>query len=227
MTHATGIPAGVGGSPPTTFQVEGGMINVGSPTDPIQFFILPDGDPWQKNFTIPIEPGLGLVPGHVIPVWEHLQIFPPPPSDPTIPIRPFTDWHEVIHNPDWEWAHPMTDPITGDVVPELVIHNLPGGPLHVPGMVGGPDGTSGPLTDTWFVWDYRLAVIPPINGLDVWIHKNLVYRGDPITNPTDQTQFVTVHVWEWPTVPEPSTFVLAGMGIIGLVGMAWRRRRSA
>jgi threonine dehydrogenase-like Zn-dependent dehydrogenase len=29
------------------------------------------------------------------------------------------------------------------------------------------------------------------------------------------------------TVPEPSTFVLLGMGAVGLLGFAWRRRKRA
>jgi probable HAF family extracellular repeat protein len=34
-----------------------------------------------------------------------------------------------------------------------------------------------------------------------------------------------VHAFVWTPVPEPSTFVLVGMGVLGVVGFRWRRRK--
>jgi hypothetical protein len=233
MAFAENIPAGVGGNPLSEFAATPGanapMVMVMSPTGgPIPIHIDPSAPRWQKRITIgpdsfPLTPPV-LLPGTVIPIWEKIQLLPPPDGT-TIPRLPFTDWHEHIH--------PLDPPIPGDppggfswLGGRLVIHNPndpnPNDPVlpplvDVPGMVDPLDPSS-----IWFgPWPNAPFPAGP-NGLHLWIHKELVYNGPAIT--AFPAGGIVVDIWEWPTVPEPTTLVLAGLG--GLALLAVRRRRS-
>jgi hypothetical protein len=194
------------------------------PTNPmgeIPIYIDPTGNPWQKIIRITPEslPTPVLVPGQIIPIWEKIRIFPPPPTS-NIPRLPFTDWHErivdivsPIPGIDFGWGggelivHGPGDP--GTVPPPLPLVVAPGGvdPLDPRGIWFGP----------WFP-----GIVPPPEGLPVWIHKQLIYRGiDTIQIPTSGP--IDIIIREWPTTPEPTTLVLAGLGCVAAVG--WRRRR--
>ena len=208
-----GSHAGVGNDPPPgPFLSDNGMINVMTPDGgPIPITIDPNSPAWIKRFVI--QPGpVPLVFGAIIPVWEKLLILPPQPGT-NVPRLPFTDWHEqiieVTQNLPFGWVPgghlTIHNPNTPDGLPPLV---------EVPGMVDPLDPRS-----IWFgPWPGQN--IPP-NGLPVWIHKELRYLGEqPITFP------VEIFVREWPTVPEPTTVVLAGLCGLALVGVRRRRRSS-
>jgi hypothetical protein len=64
--------------------------------------------------------------------------------------------------------------------------------------------------------------IPP-NGLPVWIHKQLVYRGTQTIPIPTTPEGLVIEIWEFPTVPEPATFALAGLAGLAMLGI--RRRR--
>ncbi len=226
------LPAGVNAEYElTVVDQQTGMAMFGGPNDPIEFYIDPSLPRWQKEIEVPIGPD-GLHPGARIGVWEYLRVLPPPQTT-TMSGLPWTDWHEVVGPANatgghlWGWADTVTDTITGQIgPPELVIHNLPGGPLHVPGMLGSPIVANGPSVDIWFEWP-GAQVSPQLHGpLDVWIHKELVYYGPSITNPNNDASPLRIQLLEWPTVPEPSSAALAGMGLIGVIGVALRHRRA-
>jgi hypothetical protein len=67
------------------------------------------------------------------------------------------------------------------------------------------------------------GILPPAgaNGLPVWIHKQLRYLGDVPITAIPPEGFV-IEIWEWPTVPEPTTLALAGLS--GLALATFRRR---
>ncbi len=194
---AQGIPAGVGGPPPSDFEGTLNGVHVGSEANPIKIEIVPDGDPWLKVFTVDVGTG-GIGPGLVIPVSEHFQIFPP--ADGGLPL-PLTDWHEEVHTPYWTWLGGT-----------LTIGSDP----PIDGVTGGPQGAA---TNIWF--DLPMGVTPgPDNPIDVFIHKELVYQGPPAS-----TAPVVIEVSEYPTVPEPATMAMLAMGGAAMMLGGTRRRR--
>jgi hypothetical protein len=186
----------------------------------IPIWIDPTGDPWLKRIVITPNsfPTPVLTPGQVIPVWEKIRIIPPPPTS-NIPRLPFTDWHERIV----DIASPVPDVDFGWGAGELIVHG-PGDPGTIPPplpLVVAPGGVD-PL-DPHGIWfgPWFPGIVPPPEGLPVWIHKQLIYRGPTITIPGE----ISIYIREWPTTPEPTTLVLAGLGCVVAVGM--RRRRMS
>jgi hypothetical protein len=186
----------------------------------IPIYIDPTADPWLKRIVITPNsfPQPVLTPGQVIGVWEKIRILPPPPTS-GIPQLPFTDWHEQIV----DIVSPIPDIDFGWGGGELIIHG-PGDPGSIPPplpLVVAP-GMVDPL-DPHGIWFGPWTPVPPIgpNGLPVWIHKQLIYHGPTITIPGT----IEIFVREWPTTPEPTTLVLAGLGCIAAVGL--RRRRKS
>lgn len=225
VAFAAGIPSGVGGNPtmgpfPVTDSATGPMVMVMSDTGgPIPIYIDPNAERWVKKIhigpnSLPAPPV--LQPGMIIPIWEKILIQPAP--DGTIRL-PFTDWHEHIHPVEIPGLPPLPFGWAGG---ELVIHN-PAGPDQLPPLVRAP-GMVDPLdpSSIWFgPWP---GIVPPAgaNGLPVWIHKQLRYLGtQPFT--AFPPNGITIEIWEWPTVPEPTSFALAGVG--GLATLLLRRRK--
>ena len=195
LAFAAGIPTGVGGDPPTVFLGTPDGIEVGNDENPIEIWLDPNAPFWEKTFEIDLSNGLRT--GTMIPVVEHLQLLAPRQPLPNLPL---TDWHEEIHDRQWQWADDST----------LTIHNI----NHTQ-----PGERDDSLTKVWFEWGFPVFPEPT---LDIWIDKKLVYLGEDIP-PTQSLLPVTI--WEHPTtVPEPGTFALGGLGMLGMGLVALRRR---
>jgi len=219
LTLATGVPAGVGGNPQQNFTgnpVDGILIQTPN-HDPIEIYLDPGGDPWPKWINFDVTGGLQN--GQIVPVWEQLSIVPPPAG---VPVLPLLDWHEIVHNPEFQW-----------VEGSLTIHNrfVPGttDPIVVGGQIGTdefPSEPSHPGNAIWF--DPILPPALPIpDPLDVWIHKDLIYTGIDIPpDPSGGQAFIDIHLWEHPTVPEPSTVLLAAIGLVGFTWVASKYRHG-
>jgi hypothetical protein len=228
-----GTPAGVGGSPPLgPFFVEPDVMGMGpgvvvmeppsatNPNGEIPIYIDPNpANTWLKRIVIGPQslPVPVLTDGAIIPIWEKIRIIPPPSG---VPPLPFTDWHEQIvdivapPNSQFIWGgghlviHDPNDPGTVPPPPPLV---------DVQGMTDPSDPRG-----IWFgPWP---GILPPQTGLPIWIHKELIYRGPTLEIPTAGPG-IEIYIREWPTTPEPTTLVLAGLGCVVAVGL--RRRRAS
>jgi hypothetical protein len=122
---------------------------------------------------------------------------------------PWTDWHEVIMQPGWRWL----DDVAGSGEPSF---NFASG-ISVPGLTRtftAPSLTSGGQLD--FTFD------PIAPGTLLRITKRLVFEGlDPLL--PGETYLGTLDIFEHPTVPEPSTWLLAVAGLAA-AGLAARAR---
>jgi hypothetical protein len=78
-------------------------------------------------------------------------------------------------------------------------------------MVMGPD--------IWFTFD-PIAPAPTPNEM-VALHIWKTFRVNPNLPPGSPIGIV-----EWPTIPEPTTLVLAGLGCVAAAGLRRRRRVS-
>ena len=90
--------------------------------------------------------------------------------------------------------------------------------VEVPGDVS-PDGQS--------IWFGPFPGVHPFdypNGIPIWIHKELIFDG--LETLPDFNTF-SILIWEHPTVPEPSSALLALVGAVGLAVANWRRRHRA
>ena len=94
---------------------------------------------------------------------------------------PWTDWHEVILTPGWEWAW--------DIPPTAFPPSDPTGVFGMPGVL--PDGVID-LSVVNFFFDQ-----PVLPGDEIWILKSLIYTG------VDFDPTIPVVIAEYPTVPIP------------------------
>lgn len=146
----------------------------------------PNGGPWIKNLVSPTGGNVIAAPGQTFTLLESLII---------APNLPWSDWHEQILTPGWDWTGPAVLFANGSPAPGLTVVNTPGGP------------TSGGTIDFYF---NSLPV-----GTKVDIRKQLTYVGGPTGVPFDGV----VRIAEYPT-PEPAT-----LGLMALGGTALLRRR--
>ncbi len=149
-------------------------------------------------------------------IWEYFSLFPGTPGGPPTSM-PVADWHEEIATPGWEWVLPGDPRFPGLFPPGDSLITQDGQPWPWE-FIPHPDGT----TDPGRLW-VKFPPIDPGHVLD--IHKALLWVG------TDTQRFwgdgpnqTGIVVLEYPT-PEPSSFLLAAFGLIGLSAWAWRRRQ--
>lgn len=163
---------------------------VGDPTLPIPIEWDPTAPPLSKTFPML---GSSMPPGGVIPLSEFYSV---------AGSVEWTDWHEEIVTPGWEWASPAgifpIDPSTGSRI----------GTNPISGLVVNPSPPSG----TTLAFDFD----PLLLGTAIEIEKYLLWTG---TGPTT----IEPTVLEFPTVPIPAAVWLFGSGLLGLIGIARRR----
>lgn len=187
---------GVGnlGSLPTQFQspqpIVGWSVDSGIATNPwVPVQISPTGPQWVKTFTAPNGQPFTAVPGQTFTLQELLVI---------APTQSWTDWHEHILTPGWDWVAPTVFMANFATPPGMTT-------VHTPGTM-----TTGGALDFYFN--------PLVPGTLLDIRKTLMYVGQPGVVFTG-----TLQIAEYPT-PEPATLAMLGLG--GLAALK-RRVRSA
>ena len=185
----------------------------GEPTyhfeQPIPFFYDPFSPPLTKVLFPPVDATgqqTGWDPNQVYSLHEEFEFVPPPGS--TNPGPALTDWHEEF------WTDPGAFPpaewIFGTISTDWPPQGVP--PLPVPGLEVENHGHA-----IWFFFDPIPPGFPggPPTILHIWKEFVVNPNHDP---------FQPIQIHEWPTVPEPTTFALAGLGV-ALLGFGGRRRR--
>ncbi len=188
------LAQGVGnlGSLPTQFPspvpVVGWSVDSGNAANPwLPVQINPAGPQWIKTFSGPNGQPFTAVPGQTFTLQELLVIAPP---------LSWTDWHEQILTPGWDWVQPTVFLANFANPPGLTT-------VHTPGSM-----TTGGTLDFYF------NPLAPGTLLD--IRKTLQYNGPPgaIFNGTLQ-------IAQYPT-PEPASLGLLALGGLAVA----RRRRA-
>lgn len=156
-----------------------GTWEVGTIPLPVPVVRDPNGPPWIKVLTGPGGGPVFAQPGQVFSITESLLIA----GNITQPDHWWSDWHEKVLNPGWEWwgmtfvMHNMTGPPAG-----LTISNMPANVL-----------------------DIYFNPLPP--GDTLLIRKQLRYVGGADGLPFNGV----IEIAEYPT-PEPATLALLGLG---------------
>jgi len=173
---------GVGNLPalPTTFWNQGGGWFVSDQGGaPIPVIRDPNGPKWIKNFFDPTGT-ISPTPGALYSVTERLLI---------APQLDWTDWHEEILTPGWEWTSKVLMLVNVSQPPSgLTVINLPGTPIQ-----GG-------------TLEFYFDPLSPGTVID--IRKELKYVGP------QGMSFDAIQIAQYPT-PEPATMGLLALG--GLV----------
>jgi len=186
---------------------------VGTPENPLPLVADPKGSQMEKWFFTPT--GEPLQPGWSAPVWENFLVWKGDSSTPT--SRPITDWHEHVHEPGWVWEVPPPDATNESLITR---DGEPWPWRHIP-----PSGDE-PFSP-WL--DVEFPAIEPGHILD--IHKRLVWLGvegnklwgDQQLDNGEPYQETMIGVWEYPTIPEPTTLLLSSLAALGFCA---RRRRA-
>jgi hypothetical protein len=188
-TAAIGL-SGLGLTPSMTeyFTVTAsGSVLIGTPNDPIEIYLDPAAGPWKK--ILMNDNNLGtLTFDEWLMVAADPKVIPPGP--------PWTDWDELILDPNWSWTGAPT--VT-----------LPSGTI----LTGTISTHQNP--DDFVVFNFDPAQNP---GTLLHVVKTLEWKGVTSGPPA------IVNVLEWPT-PEPGTIAMLISGAAALAIMFWRRRK--
>ncbi len=164
-----------------------GGWDIGGASGPVLVQRDPNGPKWLKHFSDPLGGPITAVPGQTFNVHELLMIDQP---------LPWSDWHEDILTPGWEWTNTISFLANFAPTPGLAIVNSPGTLTQ-----------GGSLSFTF-------NSLPPGTLID--IRKELIYMGQPGVIFTG-----SIDVEQYPT-PEPASLGLIAAG--GLVALRRRRR---
>lgn len=187
--YGQGVAPPLGGSVTSYPNIGGGWVIVDASGAPQVVVRDPTGQPWYKDLQ-PL-PGQVVLPGSVFKVHEQLIVGG---------NLPWSDWHEQILTPGWEWL-PSSALLANNVsAPGLTVTTTPGN-ISIGGSI-----------------DYTFNSLPP--GTFVDITKSLIYSGAGLPVPPPPF-FGPVRIAEFPT-PEPATLSLLALGGIAMI----RRRRG-
>jgi len=121
-------------------------------------------------------------------------------------VAPITDWHVEIATPGWEFLRGNGNQAVG---------RLPDGTLVRTDTE--PSGVfSGPFTQIDFFFDQ-----PLVAGSILDIDMRVAFVGTDADNTEEITG--TFQISQYPTVPEPATLTLMGLGIAGI---SYKRRKQ-
>ena len=169
---------------------------------PIDVSYNPTAGPWEKTFNFDTYTDTPAVTegNNAILLLEDLRV-----DGET----PWTDWHEQILTPGWEWFDPQSTSL-----PPMGIYSVADNFSLLPGLT---------FNLTAAKLDFFFDPLQP--GSEIYIVKYLQWVGVDANNPAETTLDPFV-IRQYPTVvPEPSTFVLLGAGLAGLAAMGIRRRK--
>ncbi len=191
FTSGSGTGTGVSGSYNSN---SSGEWNIGSIQNPIGITLDPNAGPWTKT--------LGDINGNPIQADDTGSVWKagPFPINEFVVVQgnlPWTDWHEEIVTPGWNWG-PAFITVNGQPPPGMV-HNI--------------------VNQDWpnrggKVW-WTFNPLPP--GTVITISKDLWWVGNPNVQGDTFSGYITIN--EYPT-PEPTTLALLVLG-----GLAMIRRR--